>query len=212
MITIHSFCFNPFQENTYLLFDATRACVIIDPGCYDDSERAELTAFITKNNLKPVQLLNTHCHIDHVFGNKFIADKYGLGLAMHAKDLSVLKSLTQVGKMYNLNTEESPLPAVLLEEGHQVKFGESVLDIVFTPGHSPGSICFINHDQKLVIGGDVLFRESIGRSDLPGGDSDTLLDSIRTKLFTLGDAYTVYPGHGPSTTIGHEKKHNPFFN
>jgi glyoxylase-like metal-dependent hydrolase (beta-lactamase superfamily II) len=210
MVQIQCFSFNPFQENTYILFDETKSCVIIDPGCYDETERAKLVGFITSNNLVPTHLLNTHGHIDHVFGNKFISEKYKLGLEMNALDEPVLDSLMTVAGMYNLHAEPSPAPAVYLEEGHQILFGTSCLDIVFTPGHSPGSICFIDHKSKFVIGGDVLFNEGIGRSDLPGGDSDTLLKSIRSKLFVLGDEYRVYSGHGPVTTIGHEKKHNPF--
>jgi hydroxyacylglutathione hydrolase len=210
MTTVHSFAFNPFQENTYILADETGACVIIDPGCYDGAEREQLTSFIALKGLKPGRLLNTHCHVDHVFGNKFMSDQYQLGLEIHKKDLVVLHSLLQVGKMYNLDVEESPEPTRYLEEGDTVKFGTTTLDIVFTPGHSPGSICFICHAQKFVIGGDVLFRESIGRSDLPGGDQTTLLNSIRSKLFTLADDYKVYSGHGSPTTIGHERKNNPY--
>ncbi len=210
MVQIQSFTFNPFSENTYILHDESKSCVIIDPGCYDDAERHELSQFIESNGLVPTHLLNTHCHIDHVFGNKFISEKYKLGLEINAFDLEVLNSLMQVARLYNLNAEASPLPSSYLEEGHQILFGNSILDIVFAPGHSPGSICFINYDQKFAIAGDVLFREGIGRSDLPGGDSDTLIRSIKTKLFTLGDDFKVYSGHGPVTTIGHEKKNNPF--
>jgi hydroxyacylglutathione hydrolase len=212
MVQIQSFCFNPFQENTYILFDETKSCVIIDPGCYDEGERLKLVRFIESNGLTPKHLLNTHCHIDHVFGNKFISEKYKLGLEINRLDLPVLDSLMKVAEMYHLNAETSPAPVLFLEEGHQILFGKTCLDIVFTPGHSPGSICFISHDQKFVIGGDVLFRESIGRSDLPGGDPDTLIDSIRSKIFTLGDDFVVHSGHGPVTTVGHEKKHNPFLN
>ena len=210
MVHIHSFVFGPFQENTYVLFDETHECVIIDPGCYDDSERALLVAFIEDNKLQPVRLLNTHCHIDHVFGNQFIAERYKLGLEINKHDLETLKAVLRVAAMYGLNAEESPDPAGFLNEGDVVKFGTTVLDILFTPGHSRGSICFVNKLQKFVIGGDVLFRESIGRTDLPGGDHQTLITSIKTKLFVLADEYTIYSGHGPYTTIGHEKKHNPF--
>lgn len=210
MISIRSFTFNPFQENTYVLYDVTREAVIIDPGCYDDGERAELVAFIEENKLKPVKLLNTHCHVDHVFGNRFIAEKYKLGLEMHEKDLKVLNSLLQVAHLYGLNAEESPAPKVFLEEGQKIAFGSSELDIVFTPGHSPGSICFISHPQKFIIAGDVLFYGSIGRTDLPGGHHQTLIDSIKQKLFPLGDDYTVHPGHGPETNIGFERRSNPF--
>ncbi len=210
MISIQSFTFNPFQENTYVLYDESKKCVIIDPGCYDDAERGELVAFIGAQNLKPVQLLNTHCHVDHVFGNKFIEEKYGLKPWIHKKDLPVLHTLPDVSQLYGLNAEASPEPEGYYEEGDQVKFGNSVLDILFTPGHSPGSICFVAKDEKFVIGGDVLFYCSIGRSDLPGGDHPSLIKSIKSKLFPLGDDFTVYSGHGQETNIGFERRNNPF--
>jgi hydroxyacylglutathione hydrolase len=210
MISIHSFAFGPFQENTYILYDETKECIIVDPGCYDEQERAELAAFIETNRLRPVRLINTHCHIDHVVGNKFVAEKYKLPLEMNELDLPNLNSLMMVAKMYNLQAEPSPAPSVYLNEGDVVKFGNSVLEILFTPGHSPGSITFYDRGQKFMLAGDVLFKGSIGRTDLPGGHYDTLISSIKDKLFPLGDDYVVYNGHGPSTTIGYEKKYNPF--
>ncbi|MEW6468034.1 MAG: MBL fold metallo-hydrolase [Bacteroidota bacterium] len=210
MIQVHSFTFGPFQENTYVLSDETKECVIIDPGCYDRSERAQLAGYISEKKLRPVRLLNTHGHIDHVFGNKFISESYQLGPEIHKKDLSVLDSLMQVAQLYGLQAEPSPAPSAFLDEGDTVAFGRSALDVLFAPGHSPGSICFVSRPQKFVIGGDVLFYGSIGRTDLPGGDYDTLIGSIRTRLFPLGDDFTVYSGHGPETTIGFERKHNPF--
>jgi len=210
MIQVHSFTFGPFQENTYVLSDETKECVIIDPGCYDRSERAQLAGYISEKKLRPVRLLNTHGHIDHVFGNKFISESYQLGPEIHKKDLGVLDSLMQVAQLYGLQAEPSPAPSAFLDEGDTVAFGRSALDVLFAPGHSPGSICFVSRPQKFVIGGDVLFYGSIGRTDLPGGDYDTLIGSIRTRLFPLGDDFTVYSGHGPETTIGFERKHNPF--
>lgn len=210
MIKIASFTFNPFQENTYILHDETKECIIIDPGCYDESERTELTDYINDWKLKPVRLLNTHCHIDHVFGNRFISEKYKLDLEMNEKDKPVLDSLMQVAHLYNLNAEESPKPKKFLDEGDKVKFGNSELEIFFTPGHSPGSICFYNKNQKFIIAGDVLFYGSIGRTDLPLGDHQTLINSIKEKLFTLEDDVTVHSGHGPTTNIGYERKYNPF--
>ncbi len=210
MVTIQGFSFNPFEENTYILFDETKECVIIDPGCSNRSEQEELMQFINDEGLKPVRLVNTHCHVDHVMGNTFVSKKYNLGLEIHKEDLQTLHSLPQVSHLYGLNAEESVEPTSYLNEGDQIKFGNSVLDIVFTPGHSPGSICFISHADKFALCGDVLFYGSIGRTDLPGGDHDLLLSSIREKLFTLGDDYTIFSGHGPETNIGFEKKHNPF--
>lgn len=210
MVKISFFTFNPFQENTYILSDETKECVIIDPGCYDKQEQETITKFIEDNGLKPVKLLNTHCHIDHVFGNRFIFNKYGFKPEIHEKDLIVLNSLLQVGALYNLKVEESPAPAVFLDEKDIISFGNSKLSILFTPGHSPGSICFMDKEGKSIIAGDVLFQGSIGRTDLPGGDYDTLINSIKTKLFPLADDFKVYPGHGPATTIGQEKRTNPF--
>lgn len=210
MIQIQGFTFNPFEENTYILFDESKECVIIDPGCFNSAEQKELAEFIREEGLKPVKLLNTHCHIDHVFGNSFVARTYKVGLEMHKEDLGTLHSLPQVSHLYSLNAEESVEPSVFLEEGDKVQFGQSELDILFTPGHSPGSICFVSHADRFIIGGDVLFYGSIGRTDLPGGDHETLLKNIREKLYVLPEDYAVFSGHGPETTIGFEKKNNPF--
>jgi len=210
MISIKAFTFGPFQENTYILFDESKDCVIVDPGMYDDKEKKDLSDFISVQKLNPVQLLNTHGHVDHVFGNKFIFDKYGLKPFIHKKDLEILHSLTTVARLYGFNAEASPEPAGFLDENDKVKFGNTTLDILFTPGHSPGSICFINHEQKIIIGGDVLFYGSIGRTDLPGGHHQTLIDSINNKLMPLADDFKVYSGHGLTTTIGFERSNNPF--
>ena len=207
---IQKFTFNYFSENTYLLYDETLECAIIDPGCCNREEENHLKNFITTHKLKPVLFLNTHCHIDHILGNAFVADTYKLELQIHKEDLQVLTAGIVVADRYGIPYHPSPLPGVFLEEGQTIEFGNTTLDIVFTPGHSPGSICFIDHKDKIVIGGDVLFQGSIGRTDLPGGDFDTLANSIRTKLYTLPDNYTVYPGHGDETTIGNEKNNNPF--
>lgn len=204
------FTFNAFSENTYVLSDDTKECVVIDPGCYDKAEKQQLTDFIKKEDLKVVRLLNTHCHIDHVLGNKFVADTFNVGLEIHEKDLDVLRSVPAYAPNYGFPNYEEQLPSAYLKEGEKVKFGNTELDILFTPGHAPGHVVFYNKAEKICIGGDVLFQSSIGRTDLPGGDFDTLIQSIKTKLFTLPDAVTVYPGHGPETTIGYEKKYNPF--
>ena len=211
MIKIKTFAFNPFQENTYLLFDETGECAIIDPGCYDDFEEKELTAFIEEKKLKPVKLLNTHCHIDHIFGNKFISDKYKLGLEIHKLDLVVLKRAEDACKLYGIpGYEVSPEPEKFIDEGDEIFFGKSKLEILFVPGHAPGHIAFVNKEQRFIIGGDVLFYGSIGRTDFPGCDHDALIRSIKNKFYTLGDDFQVMPGHGPDTNIGFEKKNNPF--
>ncbi|NCP45633.1 MAG: MBL fold metallo-hydrolase [Flavobacteriales bacterium] len=210
MLNVHIFSFNGFQENTYVLFDETNECVIIDPGCYSVSEQNELTNFIDKKNLTPVKLLNTHCHIDHMLGNNFVAKKYNLGLEIHRDDLPTLLATTEYGHLYGFTVDPSPYPSNFIDETSIISFGNTELEVRFTPGHAPGHVVFINHLQKFIINGDVLFLNSIGRTDLPGGDFETLINSISTQLFTLPDDYTIYTGHGPSTTIGNEKKFNPF--
>ena len=210
MLTIHTFTFNPFSENSYILADETRECVIIDPGCHTTAEEQELTEFVQNAGLKPVRLLNTHCHVDHVFGNQFVADQWKLGLEIHEKDVPILNSFPAVCKMYGFPGGPQPEPSRFMEEREVIRFGNTELLVLFTPGHSPGSVCFYNEKNSLVIGGDVLFQGSIGRTDLPGGDYDTLENSIRTQLYTLPENVKVYPGHGPATTIGFEKRNNGF--
>lgn len=210
MIQIQTFTFNAFQENTYVLYDKTGECVIIDPGCYDKSEKYELTSFIETNQLKVKYLLNTHCHIDHVLGNAFVKHTYKVDLYIHRADEPVLRAVETYASSYGFAQYEPTLPGHFLEEGDTVKFGNTSLDVLFVPGHAPGHIAFYNKEEKFCIAGDVLFQGSIGRTDLSGGDFQTLIKSIRTKLFPLGDDVTVYPGHGDPTTIGEEKKYNPF--
>jgi len=212
MITIQQFTFNPYQENTYVLYDETGECVIIDPGVYDGAEQNELVSWIRTNNLTPVLLLNTHCHIDHVFGNKFVFDNWGLKPQFHKGELPVLQAVPGYAPQMGLNYELSPQPEVYLEETGTVVFGNSELELIFAPGHSPAHLCFYARADDFLIGGDVLFYSSIGRTDLPGGNHQQLLNSIREKLFVLPESVAVYPGHGQPTSIGFEKKHNPFLN
>ena len=212
MAVVAEFTFNPFQENTYVIYEENGECIIIDPGCYTQTERDTLSAFISDGNLRPVRLLNTHCHLDHVFGNQYIADKYQLGLEIHQGELPVLEAVPQVSAMYGIpNVVPSPTPSAYLNAGDVISFGkETKLEVLFTPGHSPASVSFYNRKEGYLIGGDVLFQGSIGRTDLPGGDFNTLISSIKTQLFPLGDEVQVYSGHGPSTTIGEERRTNPF--
>jgi len=212
MITIQQFTFNPYQENTYILYDETGECVIIDPGVYEGAEQNELVNWIKATDLKPVLLLNTHCHIDHVFGNKFVFDNWGLKPQFHKGELPVLQAVPGYAPQMGLNYELSPEPAIFLEETGTVVFGNSELELIFAPGHSPAHLCFYAKEDDFLIGGDVLFYSSIGRTDLPGGNHQQLLNSIREKLLVLPDSVKVYPGHGQPTTIGFEKKHNPFLN
>lgn len=210
MLNVRIFTFNPFQENTYVLYNEKKECCIIDPGCYFAEERYELKTFLEKAGLNPDLLLNTHCHIDHVFGNKFIHDSWGLTLHLHKLENQVLEQAPEFGVAWETPFENYEGPLIFLKEGEKIKLGDDSLDIRFVPGHSPGSICFYYEAGGFVIGGDVLFNGSIGRTDLPGGDYNTLINSIQSQLFTLPDETKVYPGHGPVTTIGFEKMNNPF--
>jgi glyoxylase-like metal-dependent hydrolase (beta-lactamase superfamily II) len=210
MLLVKSFTFNPVSENTYILYNEAKQAVIIDPGCYFDQEKLRLKTFLDTNNLQLVQLLNTHCHLDHIFGNKWVYETYGLELFLHKNEEQILAFGPQSGKMWGLPFDNYEGPLHFIDEHDIIKIGNDQLKVLLTPGHSPGSVCFYCETQKFVIGGDVLFKESIGRTDLPGGNHHALLESIRENLFVLPDDVTVYPGHGEPTTIGHEKKHNPF--
>lgn len=210
MLTVKSFEFSPIQENTYILYNEFNNAIIIDPGCYFDDEKETLAGFIDKMNLTPKMLLNTHCHLDHVFGNKFVAEKYGLTLRIHEGEQKVLEFAPASGLMYNLPFDNYSGSFDFIREGDTIKLDADELKALYTPGHSPASLSFYNEKDGFVIGGDVLFRQSIGRTDLPGGDYETLLESIRTQLFTLPDETKVYSGHGPVTTVGFERRNNPF--
>ncbi len=212
MITIQSFTFNPFQENTYVLYNEQKEAIIIDPGCYIREEENELNSFIVDKQLNPTQLINTHTHIDHVLGNAFVQHKFQLLPLMHKAELPVLRAIPAYAPNYGIKYQPSAEPESFLEEGDIVKLGEDELMVLFTPGHSPGSISFYSKVQQFVISGDVLFYRSIGRTDLTGGNYDVLIDSINTKLMTLPDDTIVYSGHGGTTTIGAEKMYNPFIN
>jgi glyoxylase-like metal-dependent hydrolase (beta-lactamase superfamily II) len=212
MTQIKYFNNNPFQENTYILYDESGDCAIIDPGMYTAGEQNAVINFIKQNQLKPVLLLNTHCHIDHVLGNKLVFDLYGLKPQFHIAESELLEAVVAYAPAMDINYEVSPVPDVYLPETGSITFGNCTLNLLFTPGHSPGHLCFYNQAEGFVIGGDVLFRGSIGRTDLQGGSFERLIESIETQLFTLPDDCKVYPGHGPDTTIGYEKATNPFFN
>lgn len=212
MLTVTKFTFSPIQENTYVIYNEQGWCAIVDPGCYFGNERNELKDFISERKLAPKYLLNTHCHLDHVFGNKFVHKTWGLEPYIHPNEKRVLEYAPISGMNWGLPFENYQGNLHYLNEGDKLQIGNDIFEILLTPGHSPGSICFYCREQQFVIGGDVLFRESIGRTDLPGGDFDTLINSICSKLFVLPDEVIVYPGHGPETTIGYEKRHNPFLN
>jgi hydroxyacylglutathione hydrolase len=209
MALLKTFTFNPFQENTYVLYEGSDAW-IIDPGCSNGNERKMLESFLKKEELIPSRIINTHCHIDHVIGNKWCKETYNIPLCIPDGEQVVLDRLVDVGRMYGFPVEASPSPDIILFDHDTLELGGKVWSLISAPGHSPASICFYQADEKILIAGDVLFFESIGRTDLPGGNHQKLLDSIHQRLFVLPDDVVVYPGHGTSTTIGHEKKHNPF--
>ncbi len=210
MLHLKSFTFNPFQENTYVLYDDQGEAFVIDPGNSNAEENKALSDFIDQKKLKLKRLLLTHAHIDHILGVRYVFDRYGLLPEVHHNDLFFVDRMAQSASMYGIHCEQAPAPDRFLNEGEKVVLGKYEFDCIFTPGHSPGSISFYNQENKLLISGDVLFRGSIGRSDLPMGDHETLISSIKEKLLPLGDEVKVYSGHGPSTTIGHEKLNNPF--
>ncbi|MCH2084738.1 MAG: MBL fold metallo-hydrolase [Saprospiraceae bacterium] len=211
MAEVLSFTYNPFSENTYVVYDDTKECVIFDPGCYTSTERNAFQAKIEELGLKPVRLINTHCHIDHVFGNALVNRAYGLELEIHRGEIPVLESVPMVGQMYGIPIPDpSPAATKFIEEDDVISFGNTILRAIFTPGHSPASLSFFCEQDRFLIAGDVLFEGSIGRTDLPGGDHTILINVIKEKLFPLGDDVVVYPGHGGATTIQAERLTNPF--
>jgi glyoxylase-like metal-dependent hydrolase (beta-lactamase superfamily II) len=210
MFQLQTFEFSPIQENTYLLYNEHNDCIIIDPGCYFEEERELLKNFIQSKNLNPVLLLNTHCHLDHVFGNKFVAEKYGLIPHIHPLEKKLLEYAPTSGLMYNLPFDNYTGELAYIDEGSILKVGEDELFAIFTPGHSPGSLSFYCKKQLFIISGDVLFQSSVGRTDLHGGDHTTLIRSIQEKLMILPDETVVYSGHGPSTKVIVERNGNPF--
>ncbi len=211
MIKIQSFTFSPFSENTYLLAAENKNAIIIDPGMYGAAEVAVLKKYIDENKLTPTKVLLTHAHLDHVFGLKAFLDIYNVPFFIHHDEIPVYESAEMVAKNYGIELTLPSRKHTLISEKDTISFGGEELEIRFAPGHSPGSICFYSKKNNWVVSGDVLFQNSIGRTDLPGGDTDTLLKSVQTQLFTLPDNTTVYSGHGPSTTVGLEKMNNPFF-
>lgn len=210
-MNIKLFTFNPFQENTYVAYDESKECIIIDPGCYNTQEEQELKRFINKEGLNPVKLINTHCHIDHILGNQFVSEEWDLELYIHKLDIKLVENSSEIAKIYGFKEyKKSPFPKHFLEDKDTLTFGNSNFEILFTPGHAPGHICLYNKETNLIISGDVIFQGSIGRTDLPGGDHKTLINSITTKLLPLADSTQIFCGHGPSTNLAYEKENNPF--
>ena len=208
---IYRLVFSPIEVNTYILADDDNKCAIIDCGCYTNKEFEQFTAFIEKKNLEPVLLLNTHCHLDHIFGNRWIMEKYDLRSLCHKEDEGNRINSVKQALFFGLKMDTPPAPAGFLEDGQIIPFGKAKIKALHVPGHSPGSLAFYIEEEGIIFTGDALFAGTIGRTDLPGGDFNTLIESIRTKLFTLPAETIVYPGHYGSTTIGDEKSTNPHF-
>jgi hydroxyacylglutathione hydrolase len=210
MINVRILVFNPFSENTYIASDDTGECVIIDPGCETPDEQEMLKSEIERNRLRPVKIINTHCHIDHILGCAFVKNIYSIPFLVHKLELPLLKNAAQQRAIFALEEGETAEPDFFIEDGNSVKFGESELIVLHIPGHSPGGISLVNSLNKIAFTGDSLFQGSIGRSDLPGGNHNLLVRSIRDKLLTLDPATVIYPGHGPATTVEEESRNNPF--
>lgn len=210
MITINKLIFNPFQVNTYILSDETMKCIIIDAACNEPAEEETLRKNIETRSLTPEKLVTTHCHIDHVLGNQFVKNHYNIELISNSGDDFLLNSIKESGILFGIDVKQPPVADRYIKEGDIIKFGNSSLNVLEVPGHSPGSIVLYAQEDNFLITGDVLFSGSIGRTDLPGGNMDTLLAGIKEKLLILSEETVVYPGHGPATTIGEEIKNNPY--
>jgi len=212
MITVKTFICNPFQENTYILYDETGECVIVDAGCYTPDEQESIDNFIAGNNLRPVKLLNTHGHIDHIAGIEYLSKKYKIELYMHADDVDNINRSVAMGAAWGFNIQVPSCEVNFVEGNDNVTFGNSTLKVIALPGHTKGGVGYYNAEQKIIMVGDTLFRGSIGRTDLPGGDYETIIRSIIKNLLPLGDEVRYYSGHGESSTLGHERRYNPFVN
>jgi len=208
---VKTFHFNKFIENTYLIWDETNECIIIDAGNSTEQENIFLQKHIDEKNLKPVAALNTHCHIDHILGIEFLQKTYGIEFWANKKDQYLLDSGQDTANIYGFSLENVPQINKNITEKDIIKFGNTELKVLEVPGHCSGHLAFYNDENKIIFTGDVLFKETIGRTDLPGGDLDQLLDSIKNKIFTLDSNYTVFSGHGENTSIRHEIANNPFF-
>jgi hydroxyacylglutathione hydrolase len=207
---IAQFTFNAFAENTYIIADSKGNAVIIDPGMTDASEDSILFDYIEEERLAPRIILNTHCHLDHIMGNSAVAEKYSIEMHCHALEIPVIERASATSLMFGIPYRPSVLPAKTIEEHQLISVGEISLEVLFVPGHAPGHVAFVCHEEKVVFSGDVLFKGSVGRVDLPGCNAQDLVHSIQTKMYALPDDYVVYSGHGPQTTIGDEKRDNFF--
>lgn len=209
-MNIKTFVFNPFYENTYVIASSKGNCIIFDPGCYETYEYEELVNYIKAENLNVESIINTHCHIDHVLGNHHLKEKFEVLLKIPLNEKEIFDAVPAYAPQWGITNYQQAEIDEYLSEGNVISLDEVEMKAIEVPGHSPGHLMFYCADESFVVGGDVLFRESIGRTDLPGGNHDELLTNIQSKVYTLPDEVIVYPGHGPSTTIGHEKRNNPF--
>jgi glyoxylase-like metal-dependent hydrolase (beta-lactamase superfamily II) len=210
MITIQAFCFNAFQENTYVLFNEKKEAIIVDPGCYTRIEEKTLTDFILEHALTPTLLLNTHCHLDHVFGNNFIHATYGLTPILHANEQIILDRFSDAAAKYGIPVDAYNGPIQYVQDQAIIPFGKESFKVLLTPGHSPGSICFYHEKQDFILSGDLIFKDSVGRTDFPGCNPNDLIKSIREQILPLPDTMSIYSGHGPVTQLGRERKMNPY--
>ncbi|MFO7998833.1 MAG: MBL fold metallo-hydrolase [Bacteroidales bacterium] len=210
MSQIKIMTFNPFQVNTHIIYDESRECVIVDPACYEKEEEKQLAGFIQAEKLKVSAILFTHCHIDHMLGSRFASRTFRLKPLTHKDSMTFLENSKEYGKVFGFDVKKPIMPDSFLDDGDLVQFGNQELKVIHAPGHAAGSLCYYNEKEKYVIVGDILFNGGIGRTDLPTGDHDTLIKSILDQLLVLPDEVIVYPGHGPATSIGEERKSNPF--
>ena len=210
MLKIHSFTFNTLAENTYVAYDATKACAIVDPGCYTQPEQIALSMFIEQQGLQVTHLINTHAHIDHVLGNQYVKATYQVKLALHQEEIPWLQMTPLYAPIYGFPDYQPAEADIILKTGDRIQLGNTLLKVLHVPGHAPGHIALYSQQDRCCLVGDVLFQGSIGTTDIPCGDHAKLLQSIHQQLLPLGDEVVIYPGHGPTTTIGIEKNHNPF--
>jgi len=212
MISVERFIFNELSVNSFVLYDETGECIIVDPGCNSKDQQEQLTRFILDKKLTPVFIVNTHGHFDHIFGNIWAKEEFGCPVLAHKEDEPIMEHADKYAGLFGFTFGKSPLPDGYLNENEDLKFGVSLMNVLHVPGHSPGSICLYSATDRILICGDVLFNGSIGRTDLFGGNYDQLIGGIKSKLMTLPADTVVWPGHGPETTIGREHDSNPFLN